>query len=368
MPNFVQLEPGDPAPLFKQRSLANPRYSFDTAGGRYLVLCLFGSTAAPGAEEALRAALARPDLFDDAHASFFGVTADARDEARLQERYPGYRYILDFDLSVSRLYGAVAQEGKPPEVALRPIWVLLSPDLRVLAVAPLARHAELLAQLAALPAPGLHAGFETPAPVLVLPNVFEPELCARLIAAYEAAGGEASGFMRDVEGRTTLLHDPGHKRRRDHLLSDEMLVGATRQRFLRKVVPAIAKAYQFQVTRMERFLVACYAEEDQGHFRAHRDNTTKGTAHRRFAVSVNLNAEFTGGELGFPEFGPRTYKPSPGAAVVFSCSLLHQVSPVTKGRRYAFLPFLYDEAAAKVREENNPHLAPDLGAYRASAE
>jgi hypothetical protein len=32
-------------------------------------------------------------------------------------------------------------------------------------------------------------------------------------------------------------------------------------------------------------------------FRAHRDNTTKGTEHRRFTVSINLNAEFEGGGL-----------------------------------------------------------------------
>jgi hypothetical protein len=37
------------------------------------------------------------------------------------------------------------------------------------------------------------------------------------------------------------------------------------------------------------------------------------------------------------------------------------------GRRYAFLPFLYDEAAARVRLANNAHLGDGVGAYRASA-
>jgi hypothetical protein len=36
------------------------------------------------------------------------------------------------------------------------------------------------------------------------------------------------------------------------------------------------------------------------------------------------------------------------------------VSPVTRGARYAFLPFLYDEPAARIREENARFLA--LGA------
>ena len=50
---------------------------------------------------------------------------------------------------------------------------------------------------------------------------------------------------------------------------------------------------------------------------------------------------------------------------MFSCSLLHQVSPVTAGRRYAFLPFLYDDAAARLREANNAFLGEGVGAYRA---
>jgi predicted 2-oxoglutarate/Fe(II)-dependent dioxygenase YbiX len=116
---------------------------------------------------------------------------------------------------------------------------------------------------------------------------------------------------------------------------------------------------------MERYIVSCYDSEDGGHFRAHRDNTTKGTAHRRFAVSINLNEEFEGGRVSFPEYGPRGYKAPPGGAVVFSCSLLHAVSKVTEGRRYAFLPFLYDDAAAKIREANSAFLGEGGSHYKA---
>jgi predicted 2-oxoglutarate/Fe(II)-dependent dioxygenase YbiX len=131
-----------------------------------------------------------------------------------------------------------------------------------------------------------------------------------------------------------------------------------------RVLPEIAKAFQFEATRIERYIVACYEAETGGHFRAHRDNTTRGTAHRKFAVSLVLNAEFGGGGLRFPEFGSRYYQPPAGGAIVFSCSLLHEVSPVTQGKRYAFLPFLYDEASARVRQENAVFLggtAPESG-------
>jgi len=44
-----------------------------------------------------------------------------------------------------------------------------------------------------------------------------------------------------------------------------------------------------------------------------------------------------------------------GGALVFSCSLLHAVTPMTRGRRYACLPFVYDDDAAAKRRA---HAAP----------
>ena len=130
------------------------------------------------------------------------------------------------------------------------------------------------------------------------------------------------------------------------------MIAAAQARFIRRVVPEIAKVHQFNVTRMERYIVACYAAEDGAHFSAHRDNTTKGTAHRRFAVTINLNDDYQGGDLRFPEFGRALYRPRPGGAIVFSCSLLHEVTSVVQGRRYAFISFLYDEASQRLRDRN----------------
>ena len=40
---YTRLGTGDPAPWFVGRETINPQYRFDTAGGRYIVLCFFGS-------------------------------------------------------------------------------------------------------------------------------------------------------------------------------------------------------------------------------------------------------------------------------------------------------------------------------------
>jgi predicted 2-oxoglutarate/Fe(II)-dependent dioxygenase YbiX len=244
------------------------------------------------------------------------------------------------------------------------------PRLRVMATFPITADgsgdAALFAYLDTLPPPHQSAGFEIQAPVLILPNVFEPEFCRHLIGLYEAHRGDENGFMQEIDGKTVPVQDRGHKVRKDYNIEDPELIQLTQNRILRRVVPEIQKVHQFHVTRMERYIVSCYGAEDGGHFAAHRDNTTKGTAHRRFAVSINLNAEFEGGEVSFPEYGPRSFKAPPGGAVVFSCSLLHAVSQVTSGRRYAFLPFLYDDEATKIREANNQFLGSGVGAYKSA--
>ena len=60
---------------------------------------------------------------------------------------------------------------------------------------------------------------------------------------------------------------------------------------------------------------------------------------RKFSLSLNLNDDFTGGALRFPEYGERVYSPPKGGGVIFSCSLLHEAMPVESGRRFGLLLF-----------------------------
>jgi predicted 2-oxoglutarate/Fe(II)-dependent dioxygenase YbiX len=356
------LVPGEPVPWFRAKAVdGNDNYVFDTAAGRYILLLFLGRASDAAAAGALRCAARHRALFDDVHACFFGVTDDPEDAAtgRVVQQLPGIRFFLDRTGELADLFGARgAGEGE----AERRHWLLVDPMLRAVAAFPLdageAAIAALRAAIAHLPLPDW-------APVLMAANVLEPALCQRLIALHRETGGEPSGFMREIGGKTTLVTDPQHKMRRDAEVSDQALCAILRARVRAKLVPLVKRAFQFEATRMERYIIGCY-EADAGHFRPHRDNTTKGTAHRRFAVTINLNAgDYVGGDLRFPEYGARTYRAPTGGAIVFSCSLLHEATPVTKGTRYAFLPFLYDDAAARLREENNPHLSEGIGAYKA---
>jgi len=340
------FEPGDPAPWFEAPTPSSPHFHFSTTVGRYVLLA-FLPPPGPAREAAQEALAAHRRAFDDTRLTAFLVVDDDASIAEAQDRPPGLRWFLDADGRLGRLYGALDADG-----ARHPFWLLLDPSHRTLAARPIDEAAALFAQVDGLPAVADYAGAELHAPVLIVPRIFEPELCAQLIVLYESEGGTPSGVMRDIDGRTVGVMDD-FKRRRDILVKDADLRRTLLSRISRRLAPEIAKVFQFQVTRLERYLVACYDAADGGYFKPHRDNETLGTAHRRFAVSINLNAEaFEGGDLRFPEFGPRTYRPPTGGAVVFACGLQHEATPVTRGRRYAFLPFLYDEAGAAIREAN----------------
>jgi hypothetical protein len=352
---------GRPAPWFFAASASNPRFAVHTLGGRYVLLLFLGPGGAAPALAALAVLAAHRQIIDDQFATALIIWTD--DAPPPRDQIPGVRVLRDADRAVSVLYGA-AVEG---DAGYSPRVILLDPQLRLLDAEPLARAQDVIERLVTRPAPDLHSGIEAPAPVLVAPRVFEPEFCRALIAYYDAAEPTPSGFMREVNGVTKLISDPSHKIRADVEIADQRLRTSARERLRERLVPMIQRAFQFTTTRMERDIVACYDARSGGHFRPHRDNTTKGTAHRRFAVTLALNDDFAGGGLRFPEYGPRVYRPPTGAAVVFSCSILHEALPVSGGKRYCYLPFLYDEAGAKIREANAAFVDGELSQYRAAA-
>lgn len=352
---------GEPAPWFIVPATNNPRYHFDAAAGRAIVLCFFASAGDSLSQRVIDEFLKHRSRFDDEQSCFFGVSVDPEDErlSRVRQELPGIRFFWDFDRRVSQNYQAFEQSG-----VFRRCTYIIDHRLRVFGVFPFTEEPEThvervftrLGELPELPPPNMAS---VQAPILVVPRIFEAELCQTLIAYYDRHGGGESGFMRQIDGRTVPMLDNSFKRRQDCEIEDEGLRNTAMFRVHDRLVPEIHKAFQFQATRIERHIVACYDSLSGGFFRPHRDNTTKGTAHRKFAVSLNLNTgEYDGGCLRFPEFGLQTYEAPPGGAVVFSCSLLHEATPVTRGRRYAYLPFLYDDAAAKIRQANLEFLAP----------
>lgn len=345
---------GEPLPLVYAASNRNPHFSLGSLGGRLVLICAIGDVESDAAKRALAAIPREPRHEGQRAIAIFLAGETSADLEPITEN----RIILN-DANAARASRLI--DPREPEGR----WVLLDPALRVLATWRLQDTESALRVFESAPSPDQLTGGGT-APVLLTANVFEPALCARLIDYYRTVGANPTGVARqDSDGRTFVALDSEVKRRSDCVIQDEALRDALMQRIYYRLAPMIERAFMWRPTRMERYLIARYAADEGGFFKPHRDNTTNGTAHRRFAVTINLNAdEYEGGDLRFPEFGARTYRAPTGGAVVFSCAMLHEATPITKGERYAFLPFLYDDAAAKLRESNVKYLDESLKGYR----
>jgi predicted 2-oxoglutarate/Fe(II)-dependent dioxygenase YbiX/peroxiredoxin len=339
-------EVGEPAPFFTASTTNVERYSLDAAAGRWIVLMVFGALSHPASLHALELALRRRELFNDTDAAFYGVTVDASDRQRgLIDSEPGVRFFWDLDRAICRRFGLANDDY------LHPGLFLIDPAFRIAMAEPIEAIDMVLDRLEQ--ELGEANPVEQTAPVLILPRVFEPDLCRELIDYYRASEQTASGFAMEVEGQTVTRLNPTLKRRTDVTIDDPALIETVRGRLETRLFPMIERAFGWKPTRIERYLICCYTAEDQGFFFPHRDDATAGTAHRKFAVTLNLNAEdYDGGDLRFLEFGQRTYRPPTGGAAVFACGLLHEAMPVTRGVRYAVVPFLYDELGEQVRQAN----------------
>jgi predicted 2-oxoglutarate/Fe(II)-dependent dioxygenase YbiX len=182
-------------------------------------------------------------------------------------------------------------------------------------------------------------------PVLLVPRVLEPEDCEWLIGLWrdgeKHTGQVALGSSaNDQKGVVQTM-----KRREDYVVKDAEVEQRILNRIMPRLVPEIKKILHFHHWEMEALRIGCYKAADSGFFNIHRDNCNPSVANRKFAITINLNTgDYEGGVLRFPEYGNELFEPPRGGAVVFSCSMLHEVLPVTAGERYTLLTFLKEPA------------------------
>jgi hypothetical protein len=279
--------------------------------------------------------------FTVAGARVFIVSLDAAEIAR--RATTPIPLLLDRDGSVCATFGAHARDT--------PMTVVLRPNQHVMAVLrsePSEQVAQALAYVERMAQERQTVAMAHHPPVLLVPDVLSRDDCRSLVDVFETRGQRfmPPGPGIDYIGTDYKMRIPEHGRadRVDHWIVDSDTTALLQRRVEQRLLPEIAKAFQYRVTRWERLRIGCYHGERGGKLHGHRDNV-EPTPYRRFAMSINLNTdEFSGGELRFPEFGDQRYRPADGTAIVFSSSLLHEALHVTTGRRLVLLAFLFADA------------------------
>ena len=346
------VSPGDKMPFCAGVGADNQFYSFDSQAGRAAILVL-GAALDPAAVNPLLVALS---------AQAARISALRADLLLLLALGAASR-IAQFDSAIPAVLCPdlfFTQCAAPPDT---PFLVVIDRAARVVAAWPVRDPDPAPASEAALQALtdiGWEQGIDEilPAPVLAIPGLFDRALCRDLIEGFEAGRSFDSGISGvNPQGQPADGVNHAKKRRRDWLLQPGDDIYATVMQLLfRRCVPEIKRAFQSDVAYADRILIARY-DDSGGYFRRHRDNLGASVAFRQFALSVNLNGGYDGGHLEFPEFNDHRYRPPPGGGIVFSSSLLHEATPVTRGRRYVLLTFLHDAAAEARRLAARPATA-----------
>jgi hypothetical protein len=183
---------------------------------------------------------------------------------------------------------------------------------------------------------------EAQAPVAMVPDVLSQGLCDELISLY----GERTPRPGTVGLGAQNRVEPLIKQRGEYHLSpgrDKDLMQRIDQQLRRSLLPELLRVWRYSPTHRESYKLCCYESSNQGHYSAHRDNADPALRYRKLSLTINLNDDYEGGALHFPEYGPFHYRPRAGGAVVFSGVLLHRATPVTRNRRFMLVSFLFDE-------------------------
>jgi predicted 2-oxoglutarate/Fe(II)-dependent dioxygenase YbiX/peroxiredoxin len=341
------LAPGDRVPDFILSDPSGSRRQFyNEVTGRPLVLVAASGAARGPLGDRLSSLFAEASAFRDAGAELIAVVGGAQGDIRALAESLGSGVAVFADGGGEVLRGLLAPEPPrfPETQAFQPELAsyLLDPNQRVIDVmrrAPRAEHGPRL--LDALETWNRSRESERVltggAPVLMLPAVLDPDFCGELIDLWRKEHHEG-GFSTGEAN----LYDAERKKTLEHVVRDQEMNKRLSLTLARRIGPELAKVFNYTAAfRFDGHIVMCYQPERRDFFGLHRDNL-RNRNRRRFASSLNLNDDFEGGGLYFPEYSPHGYHMRTGTACVFSCALLHRALPVTRGRRWVLTSFFCD--------------------------
>ena len=351
----LSLEPGCLATTFETYDELGRKLKLeeDYLSGRHLVLVFLNSFDTATNLDILKAFSAKQADFERLHCAVLAVSANSNARENLElKRQANFAWPVLGDASgqVFAGYGLHKLHGPAHRS------VLLTPLRQVRtwhdAVETVNGSIEDMLKMMQDHSATVSDRWSTPfAPVLQVPNVLSSAECAQAIESFETG---TPFFVRpprpnEYEGTFKVpVYEHNRQDRIDSIVQDKNLSDMLDKRIWGRVIPMIQKAFAFTVTRRELLHIARYAGERNGVDMGHRDNTEPAGAHRRFALSLNLNDDFEGAEIFFKEFSQHGYKPSAGSALVFSSSLLHEVGAITRGTRYVLITNLFnDESIGK---------------------
>lgn len=309
LPDFVLPDPGGQLHFFYQ-----------TVTGRPVVFFLFANTAKQDQWDEMKELASLNEAIHEAGADLIIVSNDGIESlAMVAKTIPAHAvWLADINGVVNMGLRTAALFPFSGVVSL-----VLDGNQRIVAVRGLekAQASWALGVLQAMSREEPHQ-LNQVAPVLVLPAVLDPADCARLLALIPA-DAPPSGSVS---------------------VADKAVTEATTKLLLRRIGLEIEKAFSFDDFSIESLSVRWDSAGASGERR--REINDPAVEGRPFQLVVDLdNGGYEGGAIGFSEYGPHSYRPGTGGAIIHAGTLLRELMPVTSGRRCLLTATLKRQAA-----------------------
>lgn len=344
------LEPGDPVAPFILPDPSGTHWSplDNDIAGKPLLLLFHVSGAESEFLYALEAYIAVQDQLQSLGCSTFALTRAAF-AAEISQALPTGRdgqpilpVLTDETGRVFQSYGLGSTAAAPAERSPTLVALLLNANLKIAYIGASPQDPQrIMDELQRISRARPPIPLTAHPPILLVPMALSPADCTSLMQFWHRLDQEhgASGHSAVDAKCISFLHEYG--RVRQYLVENPSLQKALDTKISRRLMPEISKAFDTRAPQREIWALSCYDATDSGMLGPHRDCASTETQHRRFTVSIALNDTYQGGALRFREYGEQTYNLPVGTAAVFSAALLHEVLPITAGRRFALVTHIY---------------------------
>ena len=179
-------------------------------------------------------------------------------------------------------------------------------------------------------------------------NIFTPEECKKIIEI-GTSGKDASpltyGIVGDMAGTTDDLKKVAEVRRSpiSWIRSDVADNRWIFERLAANITNINDQFFNYELTDIQSLQFTSYDAKEKGFYGKHIDMMYKGTGTRKLSVTIQLSddKDYEGGDLLLhykdnPDIGFRNL----GTATFFPSWMLHEVTPVTKGKRYSLVAWI----------------------------
>jgi len=179
-------------------------------------------------------------------------------------------------------------------------------------------------------------------------NIFTPEECKKIIEI-GTSGKDASpltyGIVGDMNGTTDDLEKVAKVRRSPiaWIRSDVPDNRWIFERITANLININNQFFNYELTDIQSLQFTSYDGKEKGFYGKHIDMMYKGTGTRKLSITIQLSddKDYEGGDLLLhykdqPDVGFRNL----GTATFFPSWMLHEVTPVTKGKRYSLVAWV----------------------------